>query len=133
MSTNPYQPTPWQVKFTYAFGIPAVIALYLVYNQTERFEKNQAEFNRQIIQLATEVRNLNGIVSKDSYDKQIIEKKYDTLMNMMVRVCATTAENNTDRNACFEYAGTQGTVGNEEFGGIKPKLESMKPEKLKRY
>lgn len=105
------QTPPWQVKFAYAFGIPAVIAMYLVYYQTNQMDQNQQELNKNIVQLGEQVRNLRDSLGQDREHTYSLERKYDRLLNMMVRVCATTAETNVDRNSCFEYAGTKGTTG----------------------
>ena len=102
---------PWQVKVDYAFGIPAVIAMYLVYYQTNKMDGNQQEFNRNIIELGEQVRSLRDSLALSRENAYTVERKYDRLLNMMVRVCATTAETNVDRNSCFEYAGTKGTIG----------------------
>lgn len=121
---NPYQATPWQVKFTYAFGIPAVIALYLIYYQTNRMDANQAELNKNITSLTEEVRNLRNITTLNKEQNVTLEEKYNQLLNMMVRVCATTAETNVDRNACFNLDDHKGTTG--EYGGIKPYVGDSK-------
>lgn len=109
---------PWQVKFAYGFGIPAIIAMYLVYYQTDKMDQNQQAFNKSIIELKEEVRNLRDAVSQGRELALNTERKSDRLLNMMVRVCATTAETNVDRNACFELTGTSGTGG--VVSGMKP-------------
>jgi hypothetical protein len=115
---TPQQGPPWQVKFAYAFGIPAVIAMYLVYYQTNQMDQNQLELNRNVTQLSENIRNLRDGITQDREHTYNMERKYDRLLNMMVRICATTAETNTDRNSCFEYVGTKGTAGLDKADAI---------------
>lgn len=109
------QGAPWQIKFAYTFGIPAVIAVYLIWYQTNRIDKTIDQLQSSVSMLRENIKEMNATIINNRDLIINSERKYDRLINMMVRVCANAAETNIDRNACFEFAGTEGTVGNEEF------------------
>lgn len=101
--------TNWQIsliKFTYWFGVPALLAVYLVWYGTRVVDNK----------LVMMQRSLDSCTSHTiAYGNQFLEfhgqlanqdKKFIILQNALVRICINTAKNSNERIACFAAIGS---------------------------
>lgn len=85
---------PWYIKFLYTFGIPATLAIYLVWFMVNRVDTNLDKINNTLAFHQVEMSaNL----------KQTEETKAQLLLTnlLLQRICVNTAVNQQARNNCF--------------------------------
>jgi hypothetical protein len=85
---------PWQVKAIATIGIPAAIAIYLVFILANRIESS--------------VLSVQGELQRHAVDSSYMIKQNDSFINqlnsikqIMQQTCANTARTSEDRRNCF--------------------------------
>lgn len=80
--------TPWYIKTTYQFGIPAVIAGFLVWTLVTRID--------------TALINLQENFSLHAQDAAYTVKELERVKIILQQICANTADTFQDRTSCFQ-------------------------------
>lgn len=86
--------TPWYVKFLYTFGIPATLAIYLVWFMANRVDTSLEHITSTLIAHQSEMS-----ISL----RQTEETKQQLLLTnlLLQRICVNTASNQQARSNCF--------------------------------
>lgn len=81
-------------KFLYTFGVPAGIAIFLVYSLT-----NSVDNNLKAIQVDLAQHKVESLEVREANIQLRLEINNMTLI--LQNICANTARTQIDRNACF--------------------------------
>lgn len=82
------------VKFAYAFGIPAIIAIYMVWYFTQRMDGTVAEMYYKITIIEQQ-----SVRQKEQDDYRM--REIERLQNTITRMCVNVAQTRLERENCF--------------------------------
>lgn len=85
---------PWYVRFTYQFGLPAAIAIYLLSFIVAQVTTQMGDMSEKIDQNAVELAAAR--VEHVALQGQLL---YTNLI--LQRICVNTSSDQAERNACF--------------------------------
>lgn len=84
------------LKVLYTFGVPAGIAIFLVYYITASVDNNLKAIQTDLAQHKTESQEMRQV-------NQELKVEISNMTLVLQSICANTARNQQDRNACFGW------------------------------
>jgi len=92
---NDLSSSPWWVKAIVTVGVPSAIALYVVW-----FITGQLSTTVGLLQVGQA--GLQESIRMHTADSSYIFKETQEMRQLLQQICANTAENEVNRNACFQ-------------------------------
>ncbi len=91
--------TPWWIGAIYKLGIPAAIALFLIWFVVATVIPNIQFIKENLVLHA----NSSSQVGQDLRDQNIrLSQQNERLMRVLQQICINSAKNNQERNGCFQ-------------------------------
>lgn len=84
------------MKLVYSFGIPAAIAVFLVYTLKVEIAQGVSEIRAGLLIHATQ--SVEAVKASET-----LQNRVDDMTQILQSICVNTAETQIERNACFTH------------------------------
>lgn len=89
---------PWQIKLIYWFGMPALIALYLIWYGTSKLDRTINDMEKNL----SECTKISVAMSREIIEQhKQMDLLRDEMSETLVRICVNTARDGNQRAQCF--------------------------------
>lgn len=85
---------PWYVRAAYTFGVPTIIAGFLIWAMATRVDSGLTHVDASLTQLTDEL-------NQHQKDMGYSIMQQEAIKSLMQQICVNTAKNVPDRTACF--------------------------------
>lgn len=93
--------TPWYVKFTYTYGIPSVIAIYLLYFIVNTMDARLLGVNTKLDIIRESLIEHKADMNRSIEATAVMNGQMVFTNLILQRICVNTASSPVERNNCF--------------------------------